>query len=107
MTRRSIAIDWGDKLFVSQEFNGDKSESQRFGLTCNIPLWEEVVAKFKGVRSVRAFERILEQVEQMYGYEHIPLSLQSELPQTEETWKMIDGELEPWANYGDLVCQTA
>lgn len=107
MTRRSIAISWGDKLFVSQEFNGDRKESQMFGLTASIPFWEDVVEKFKGVRSVRAFERILEQVEQMYGYEHVPLSLQSELPQTEQTWKMLEGELEQWAEYGELLPQIA
>lgn len=100
-------MGWGDQLFVSQEFNGDKSESQMFGLPCSIPHWNDVVAKFKGVRSVRAFERILEEVEQMYGYEHIPLLLQRDPPQVQETWKMIEGELEPWAEYGNPVCQTA
>lgn len=107
MTRRTVAISWGDQFFVSQEFNGDKKESLIFGLTCDIPHWEEVIAKFKGVRSVRAFERTLEEVEQMYGYEHIPLTLQSELPQTEETWKMLEGELEQWAKYGELVPEVA
>lgn len=96
MTRRTIVMGWGDQLFVSQEFNGDKEEALMFGLTCNIPHWDEVVAKFRGVRSVRAFERILEEVEQMYGYKHIPVSLQTELPKTDQTWKMLEGELEPW-----------
>lgn len=107
MTRRSIAIGWGDQLFVSQEFNGDRKESLLFGLAPIFPLWEEVVEKFKGVRSVRAFERILEDVEQMYGYEHVPLSLQRNLPKTQETWKMQEGELELWAEYGIPLHQTA
>jgi len=106
MTRRTLAIGWGDQLFVSQEFNGDKNESLMFGLSCSIPMWDEVVAKFKGVRSVRAFERILEEVEQMYGYKHVPVSLLSNPPRTEQTWKMIEGELEQWAMYGDPVYQT-
>ena len=32
MTRRTLAINWGDNLFVSQEFNGDRKEAQMFGL---------------------------------------------------------------------------
>lgn len=56
---------------------------------------------------MRAFERTLEEVEQMYGYEHIPLVYQSDTPRTEETWKMIDGELELWTEYGNPVLVTA
>ena len=107
MTRRTLAIIWGDNLFVSQEFNGDRKEAQMFGLKSAKPFWEDVVEKFKGVRTVRAFERTLEEVEQMYGYEHIPLVYQSDTPRTEETWKMIDGELELWTEYGNPVLVTA
>lgn len=85
MTRRTLAINWGDNLFVSQEFNGDRKEAQMFGVKGAKPFWEDVVKKFKGVRTVRAFERALEEVEQMYGYEHIPLVYQSDTPKTEET----------------------
>ena len=67
MTRRTLAINWGDNLFVSQEFNGDRKEAQMFGLKSAKPFWEDVVEKFKGVRTVRAFERTLEEVEQMYA----------------------------------------
>ena len=100
MTRRTLAINWGDNLFVSQEFNGDRKEAQMFGLKGVKPFWEDVIAKFKGVRTVRAFERVLEEVEQMYGYKHVPLTYQSSTPQTEETWKMVEGELELCAEYG-------
>lgn len=65
MTRRTLAINWGDNLFVSQEFNGDRKEAQMFGLKSAKPFWEDVVEKFKGVRTVRAFERTLEEVEQI------------------------------------------
>lgn len=107
MTRRTLAINWGDNLFVSQEFNGDRKEAQMFGVKGAKPFWEDVVKKFKGVRTVRAFERALEEVEQMYGYEHIPLVYQSDTPKTEETWKMADGELELWTEYGNPVLVTA
>ena len=43
----------------------------------------------------------------MYGYEHIPLVYQSDTPKTEETWKMVDGELELWTEYGNPVLVTA
>ena len=47
MTRRTLAINWGDNLFVSQEFNGDRKEAQMFGLKSAKPFWEDVVEKFK------------------------------------------------------------
>ena len=109
MTRRTLAISWGNHLFVSQEFNGDKKESQRFGsaVAAIAPAWEDVVRKFQGVHNVRAFERTLEKVEEMYGYQHVPVTLQVEIPQTEQTWKMREGELELWAKYGKPSEQTA
>lgn len=109
MTRRTLAISWGNQLFVSQEFNGDKKESQRFGsaVAAIAPAWDDVVKRFKGVLNVRAFERTLEKVEELYGYQHIPVVLQKEIPQTQQTWKMMGGELELWAEYGEPIEQNA
>ena len=103
MTRRILRIPYGCTFYISQEFNGDRNESQRFHLQPIVPLWDDVVELFKGVKSVRAFESVLEKAEELYRYPHVPLKKQTALPGTEEVWQMMDGELELYSRYGELV----
>ena len=97
MTRRTIVYK-GRKAtvhegyyFISQEFNGDKDN------------WNDVVELFDGVNSLHDFRESIRKAEDLYTYENVPLRKVSRLPQCEEIWMLIDGKLQMYSKYGELI----
>lgn len=101
MTRRLIAYKEGDAYLVSQEFNGDKSEMEKFLKHTSIAAdWSEVVELFDGVTTPKMFEEAVKKAEKLYGYEPMSLNHETEIPTAQEVWVMSHGNLLLTTRYG-------
>lgn len=104
MTRRILVFNDNSKYYVSQEFNGDKEEFIRFHGHSFVPVnWEDVVPLFNDVETLPQFRKVIKTAEGMYGYEKCPLNIKDEVPRCEEVWMLIDGKLQLYARYDDVV----
>ena len=110
MTRRTIVYK-GRKAtvhegyyFICQEFNGDKDEHAIWNPQTPIKAnWNDVVELFDGVNSLHDFRESIRKAEDLYTYENVPLRKVSRLPQCEEIWMLIDGKLQMYSKYGELI----
>lgn len=102
MTRRVIAYKEGRTFYVSQEFNGDRTEMMCLNPgSCRIKAdWADVPPMFDGVTSLDQFKDMVRRVETLYGYEPVPMEAEDELPVSEQTWLMSCGTLLLMARYG-------
>ncbi len=108
MTRRTIAWRCEDGTYIlSQEFNGDRNESRRYGLDRANQLkinWPTVAAIFNGVKDESGFKSALSIAEKLYGYSSDELlTASAELPGTQEVWLVKDGKLTLVSRYGEPV----
>lgn len=102
MTRRVIAYRESGMFYVSQEFNGDRSEMEQISPdSCRIKVdWADVLPIFDGVTSLELFKNAVSKVESLYSYEPVSMEAEHELPVAEETWLMSHGTLLVAARYG-------
>jgi len=110
MTRRYIVYkgqQGGTTVYwVSQEFNGDRAEALRFNPDTTISVnWNEVVSSFDNIRSLHDFEIAVKTAENKYTYENIKLSKTTTMPANEEVWLLVDGKLQLYAKYGEVIKQ--
>lgn len=106
MTRRIIALKGRDGYYISQEFNGDRDEGVQFlGRSVVQANWSEIVPLFNGASDFGGFSRSVKKVEELYGYEKIPLEIVEELPSVQELWLMVGEELVLFSEYGEVVDQ--
>ena len=105
MTRRHIVLPIDKGFLMSQEFNGDRTESVRFH-GANQPIranWPTVVALFLGCETEQEFLTAVKQAETWYGYEPIAPERADVLPSCEELWICDSGRLTLVARYGEPV----
>lgn len=110
MTRRTIVYK-GKKAtvhegyyFISREFNGDKYEAALWNPQTPIKAnWNEIIELFNGVNSLHDFRESIRKAEDLYTYENISLRKKSILPQCEEIWMLIDGKLQMYSKYGEVI----
>lgn len=95
--RRYVAMSYKGLIFVSQEFC---VPSYARAISPNAPQWESVVELFKGIRTIRGFELVLERAEDILHCTHIPVKIQDSLPKFGEVWRIDGGELELCAKNG-------
>lgn len=110
MTRRIITYKGREATvlegyyFISQEFNGDKDEASiRNSQTPIKANWNDVVELFDRVNSLHDFRESIRKAEDLYTYENVPLRKVSRLLQCEEIWMLIDGELQLYSKYGEVI----
>lgn len=102
MTRRLIVFKEGGMHLVSQEFNGDKSETETFSASTGIKAdWPEVVKLFDGADTAEKFREAVRKAEELYGYEPLPLESEAEMPTAQEVWVVSHGNLLLAARYGE------
>jgi hypothetical protein len=68
MTRRTIIfIDESANVYITPEFNGDKSEFEKFGSSdsCDHD-WAEIEAVFRGINTLEEFKAANEKVQGFY-----------------------------------------
>ena len=109
MTRRHIVLPIDKGFLMSQEFNGDRTESVRFH-GANQPIranWPTVVALFLGCETEQEFLTAVKQAETWYGYEPIAPERADVLPSCEELWICDSGRLTLVARYGEPVDEAA
>lgn len=99
MTRRTIYFydKVNSNLYVTPEFNGDKEEFIKFskrGDSCD-KNWNEILEKFKGVKTLEEFKRASAQAQRYYhsclGDEILPIKIANEITQSDEVY-MINSE---------------
>ena len=110
MTRRTIVYK-GRKAtvhegyhFISQEFNGDRDEAVLWNPQTPIKgNWIDVVELFNGIESLHDFRKAIKRAEDLYTYENIYLRREVNLPRCEEIWMLIDGKLQLYSKYGEVI----
>lgn len=104
MTRRICAFEQDGKFYVSQEFNGDRSEQSVYHSRPTIPVdWDYIIGTFDGSQTLDHFKAAVHSTENAYGYEQVPVEKVDTLPGVQEVWMLIDGELRLYSQYGKLV----
>lgn len=104
MTRRICAFEQDGKFYVSQEFNGDRSEQSVYHPRPTIPVdWDYIIGTFDGSQTLDHFKAAVHSMENAYGYEQVPVEEVDTLPGVQEVWMLIDGELRLYSQYGELV----
>lgn len=104
MTRRICAFKQNEKFYISQEFNGDKSEQSLFNPRPSISVdWDYIIGTFDGSQTLEDFKAAVHSMENAYEYEHFPVEAVDTLPDAQEVWMLIDGELRLYSQYGNLV----
>lgn len=102
MTRRLVVFKKEDTYLVSQEFNGDKSEAGMFTANAGIKAdWPEIVGLFDGADTPDKFGKAVSKVEELYGYNPVPLEIEAEMPAAQEVWMMSHGNLILATRYGE------
>lgn len=110
MTRRTIVYK-GRKAtvhegyyFISQEFNGDKDEAILWNPQTPIKgNWIDIVELFNGIESLHDFRKAIKRAEDLYTYENISLRREVNLPRCEEIWMLINGKLQLYSKYGEVI----
>lgn len=110
MTRRIIVYK-GRKAtvhegyyFISREFNGDRDEAVLWNPQTPIKgNWIDVVELFNGIDSLHDFRKAIKRAEDLYTYENISLRREVKLPRCEEIWMLIDGRLQLYSKYGEVI----
>ncbi|MCC0705150.1 hypothetical protein IC213_19005 [Clostridioides sp. ES-S-0049-02] len=105
MTRRILVYKENEIYYVSQEFNGDKAEMQRFKKSENVPLnsnWEEIILLFDSVKNLNDFKECVRIAELKFNYDNENLFEMDEMPKWEEIWMVIGGKLKLYSIYGEI-----
>lgn len=106
MTRRICAFKQNGKFYVSQEFNGDRSEQTLWNPVPTIPVdWDCIIGTFDGSKTLDHFKAAVHSMENAYGYEQVPVEEVDILPGVQEVWMLIDGKLCLYSQYGELVSE--
>lgn len=95
MTRRICAFPFKGKYYLSQEFEGDLPEQRLNGLTPTISADWKLLAEcyFRNVTTLEAFRKAVIHLEKSFRYQHVPLLESSSLPDVEELWMQVGGNL--------------